>query len=59
MGDQLAWILVANWAVALAKLGFGVWAHFAAMTADGLHSFIDGSSNIVGDINPRRFEPRR
>lgn len=44
----LAAILVANWAVALAKLLFGIVYQSASVTADGLHSFIDGSSNIVG-----------
>ncbi len=41
-------ILLANWAVAALKLFVGIWASFAAVTADGLHSFIDGSSNIIG-----------
>ena len=44
----LAAILVANWAVAFAKLGFGILHQSASVTADGLHSFIDGSSNILG-----------
>lgn len=44
----LAAILVANWAVAAAKLGFGLASDLASVTADGLHSFIDGSSNIIG-----------
>ncbi|WP_224361967.1 cation diffusion facilitator family transporter [Hyalangium versicolor] len=44
----LAAILVANWAVATAKLLFGVVYQSASVTADGLHSFIDGSSNILG-----------
>ncbi len=44
----LAAILVANWAVAIAKLVFGLVYQSASVTADGLHSFIDGSSNIVG-----------
>jgi cation diffusion facilitator family transporter len=44
----LAAILAANWAVAFAKLGFGLLHHSASVTADGLHSFIDGSSNIIG-----------
>ncbi|MFL5350003.1 MAG: cation diffusion facilitator family transporter [Hyalangium sp.] len=44
----LAAILVANWAVALAKLLFGIVYQSASVTADGLHSFIDGSSNIIG-----------
>ncbi len=41
-------ILIANWAVALAKVGLGLWASSAAMTADGLHSFLDGASNVIG-----------
>lgn len=44
----LAAILVANWAVASAKLVFGLINQSASVTADGLHSFIDGSSNILG-----------
>jgi cation diffusion facilitator family transporter len=44
----LAAILVANWAVAIVKLLFGVVYQSASVTADGLHSFIDGSSNILG-----------
>jgi cation diffusion facilitator family transporter len=41
-------ILLANWAVALAKVVLGVVASSAAMTADGLHSFLDGASNVIG-----------
>jgi cation diffusion facilitator family transporter len=44
----LAAILVANWAVASAKLVFGLMHHSASVTADGLHSFIDGGSNVLG-----------
>ncbi|MBN1207542.1 MAG: cation transporter [Myxococcaceae bacterium] len=44
----LAAILVANWVVAGAKLVFGLLHQSASVTADGLHSFIDGSSNILG-----------
>ncbi|XXF75521.1 cation diffusion facilitator family transporter [Myxococcaceae bacterium GXIMD 01537] len=44
----LAGILVANWAVASAKLAFGLLSHSASVTADGLHSFIDGGSNVLG-----------
>ncbi|MDC0708384.1 cation diffusion facilitator family transporter [Stigmatella sp. ncwal1] len=44
----LAAMLAANWAVALAKLGFGLLHRSASVTADGMHSFIDGSSNILG-----------
>lgn len=46
---QVLWaILVANWAVAGLKLGIGIVAHSAAVTADGLHSLIDGGSNVIG-----------
>jgi cation diffusion facilitator family transporter len=41
-------ILVANWAVAAAKLGFGWMSQSAAVTADGLHSLLDGGSNVLG-----------
>lgn len=41
-------ILVANWVVAGLKLAYGLIADSASMTADGLHSFIDGASNIIG-----------
>lgn len=44
----LAWILAANWAVALAKLWIGISSHAAAVTADGVHGFIDGASNVIG-----------
>lgn len=44
----LLWTLAANWAVAAAKLGVGLFANSASVTADGLHSFIDGGSNIIG-----------
>lgn len=44
----LWWILVANWVVAAAKLALGLISNSTAMTADGLHSFIDGGSNIIG-----------
>ncbi|MCK8496831.1 MULTISPECIES: cation diffusion facilitator family transporter [Myxococcus] len=41
-------ILAANWVVAGAKLVFGLLSQSAAVTADGLHSFIDGGSNVLG-----------
>jgi cation diffusion facilitator family transporter len=44
----LATILLANWAVAVAKLVFGWLSDSAAVTADGVHSFIDGGSNVLG-----------
>ncbi len=41
-------ILVLNIAVAVAKLVFGYLAGAVSMLADGLHSLLDGASNIVG-----------
>lgn len=41
-------ILFANWAVAALKLGYGLVSGSAALSADGLHSFIDGASNVIG-----------
>ena len=46
--NVLAAILAANWVVALAKVVFGLSSGAAAVTADGLHSFIDGGSNVLG-----------
>lgn len=43
-------ILFLNWAVALAKIIYGLISHFTSMTADGFHSFSDGASNIIGLI---------
>ncbi|MCC6333938.1 MAG: cation transporter [Myxococcales bacterium] len=41
-------ILAANWAVAAAKVALGLAIGSTSMTADGLHSFIDGGSNVIG-----------
>ena len=46
----LVLILILNWGVAAAKLLYGWLTHSASMTADGFHSFSDGSSNIIGLI---------
>jgi len=43
-------VLCLNIAVALAKLLYGLFSHSVAMQADGLHSFFDGASNVVGLI---------
>ena len=43
-------VLVLNWAVALAKIIYGLISRCASMTADGFHSLSDGTSNIVGLI---------
>ena len=41
-------ILVLNWLVAFAKVIYGLITKCASMTADGVHSFGDGASNIIG-----------
>ena len=46
----LIWVLVLNWAVAAAKISYGIITHFTSMTADGFHSLSDGTSNIIGLI---------
>jgi len=43
-------ILVLNWAVAFAKIIYGLFSRCASMTADGFHSLADGASNIIGII---------
>lgn len=40
-------VLVLNLAVALAKLLYGLFTKSVAMQSDGVHSFFDGTSNIV------------
>jgi cation diffusion facilitator family transporter len=44
----LWWILVLNLTVAALKLLFGYFAGSVSMLADGLHSILDSSSNVVG-----------
>lgn len=47
--QRVLWIvLVLNWGVAVAKLAVGSSVNSLAMVADGFHSLLDGSSNIVG-----------
>jgi cation diffusion facilitator family transporter len=46
----LIYVLFLNWGVAAAKLFYGWLTRSASMTADGFHSFSDGSSNIIGLI---------
>ncbi len=48
--NALIIVLLLNWAVAAAKLIYGILSHCVSMTADGFHSFSDGTSNIVGLI---------
>ncbi len=43
------WVVLGfNWGVAIAKVIYGWVSLSASVLADGLHSFSDGSSNIVG-----------
>ena len=41
-------ILVLNWLVAFSKIIYGLLTKCASMVADGVHSFGDGASNIMG-----------
>lgn len=43
-------VLALNWIIALVKACFGIISRSSSMTADGLHSFSDGTSNIIGLI---------
>lgn len=43
-------VLILNWIVAILKLTIGVLSGSIAIMADGIHSFFDGASNIVGLI---------
>ncbi|PIQ84875.1 MAG: cation-efflux pump [Candidatus Omnitrophica bacterium CG11_big_fil_rev_8_21_14_0_20_43_6] len=43
-------ILALNWAVALAKIIYGLSSRCFSMTADGFHSLSDGTSNLIGLI---------
>lgn len=46
---RVLWIILGlNLAVALAKLLYGLRSHAISITADGIHSLLDGSSNVVG-----------
>ena len=44
----LIYTLILNWLVALAKLVYGILTSSASMTADGFHSFADGTNNVIG-----------
>ncbi len=50
VGTVLARVLVLNWFVAAIKIWVGLVSGSMAILADGLHSFFDGGSNIVGLI---------
>ena len=49
----LVWTLVANYAVAAAKLLYAQQTGTLAFSADGVHSLLDGTSNVVGLIGMR------
>ena len=44
----LWWTLLANYAVAAAKLVYAYRTGAVAFSADGIHSLLDGTSNVVG-----------
>ena len=48
IGLVLCVTLVLNWVVAALKIVFGLATHCMVIFADGLHSFSDGASNIIG-----------
>lgn len=41
-------VLLLNWLVAFSKIIYGIFTKCASMTADGVHSFGDGASNVMG-----------
>jgi len=43
-------ILFLNWLVAFAKIYIGLFSGAVSILADGIHSFFDGASNIIGII---------
>ena len=49
----LVWTLVANYVVAAAKLFYAWKTGALAFSADGIHSLLDGTSNVVGLIGMR------
>lgn len=44
----LIWVLVANLAVTLLKIMVGLFTGVLAVVADGFHSLVDSSSNLIG-----------
>ena len=49
----LWWVLFANLAVAAAKLVYGLLSGALSLQADGLHSVLDSSSNVIGLVGMR------
>ncbi len=46
-------ILALNWAIAFAKIIYGLFSNCSSITADGFHSLSDGASNIIGLVGIR------
>lgn len=46
----LIYVLALNWLVSFVKIVYGFITKCASMSADGMHSFSDGASNIIGLI---------
>lgn len=47
--EKVLWIILAlNWFVAVIKIYFGVVSGALSVSADGVHAFFDGLSNILG-----------
>ncbi len=46
-------ILILNWLVAASKITVGVFTGTISIVADGIHSTVDGASNVVGLIAQR------
>jgi cation diffusion facilitator family transporter len=48
---RVLWVTLGlNWGVAALKIVFGLATNCVSITADGVHSFSDGTSNIIGLI---------
>src|SRR5262252_10648076 len=48
---RVLWLVLGlNVAVAIAKLAYGAWSHALSISADGVHSLVDGAANVVGLI---------
>jgi cation diffusion facilitator family transporter len=50
IAQVLAGVLALNLAVAAAKIVYGAWIGALALTADGVHSLLDGSANVAALI---------
>lgn len=48
--NVLIGVLLLNWAVALAKIIYGLISRCVSMKADGFHSLADGAANIIGIV---------